>query len=390
MTHLRHGVFMAPFHATRENPTAAMHRDFELVEWLDRLGFDEAWFGEHHSGGYETIASPELFIAAAAERTSRIRLGTGVITLPYHNPLMVANRIVQLDHQTRGRIMFGVGPGLLVTDQRMLGIDPQKSRERMEEALGVIIRLLQGEIVTHKSDWFELKDAQLHLLPYQRPYPEIAVPSAVSPSGARAAGKFGASMLCVAAGDQAGYDSLRTNWEIANDVAAKNGRTIDPKTVRLVTSMHIAETREQARKNVEFGLRDYVYYRNSVTPGAFREDGDLVEHINNPKGDSSAFFAGSSSVIGTPDDAIALIDRLIERQGVFGTVLQLGHNWADFEATKKSWDLYMRYVVPHFNKANANRQASLDRMRAGAEENERQRSQAVNALIEKHKAETKS
>ena len=89
---LRAGVFLAPFHPTDEDPTLAIQRDLELMEHLDRIGFDEAWIGEHHSAGYEIIASPELFIAAAAERTRRIRLGTGVISLPYHHPLMVADR----------------------------------------------------------------------------------------------------------------------------------------------------------------------------------------------------------------------------------------------------------------------------------------------------------
>src|SRR5687768_7616189 len=109
---LRAGVFLAPFHPVDEDPTLAIQRDLELMEHLDRIGFDEAWIGEHHSAGYEIIASPEMFIAAAAERTRRIRLGTGVISLPYHHPLMVADRIVQLDHMTRGRVMLGVGPGL--------------------------------------------------------------------------------------------------------------------------------------------------------------------------------------------------------------------------------------------------------------------------------------
>ncbi len=104
------GTFMAPFHRVGENPTLALERDLELIEWLDDLGFDEAWIGEHHSGGWETIASPEVFIAAAAGRTRHIRLGTGVVSLPYHHPYMVANRMVLLDHLTRGRVMLGVGP----------------------------------------------------------------------------------------------------------------------------------------------------------------------------------------------------------------------------------------------------------------------------------------
>ena len=160
---LRNGIFLAPFHPVDEDPTLCIQRDLELIEHLDRLGYDEAWVGEHHSAGFEIIASPELFIAAAAERTKRIKLGTGVISLPYHNPLMAANRIIQLDHQTKGRVMFGVGPGLLPSDAFQMGIDPSTQRDRMVEAIEVILRLFKGERVTHKSDWFTLVDATCQL-----------------------------------------------------------------------------------------------------------------------------------------------------------------------------------------------------------------------------------
>src|SRR5512134_2768508 len=148
---MRNGIFLAPFHPIDRDPTEALQRDLELVAHLDRLGYEEAWIGEHHSAGFEIIASPELFIAAAAERTKRIRLGTGVVSLPYHNPLMTANRIIQLDHMTRGRVMFGVGPGLLPSDAMMLGIDPRNQRDMMTESLEVIIRLMRGEVVTKKT-----------------------------------------------------------------------------------------------------------------------------------------------------------------------------------------------------------------------------------------------
>ena len=100
---MKFGSFLGPFHRAGENPTLALDRDIELIEWMDYLGYDEVWIGEHHSAGWEIIASPELFIAAAAQRTRYIKLGTGVISLPYHHPLMVANRMVQLDHMTHGR-----------------------------------------------------------------------------------------------------------------------------------------------------------------------------------------------------------------------------------------------------------------------------------------------
>jgi limonene 1,2-monooxygenase len=373
---LRHGLFIPPFHKVAESPTVALHRDMELIRWADELGFHEAWAGEHHSGGFETIASPELLLAAVAERTRNIRLGTGVISLPYHNPLMVANRIVQLDHMTRGRIMLGVGPGLLVTDAKMLGVDPQATRDRMAEALDVIVRLLRGEIVTYQCDWFQLHEAQAHFRPYQHPHPEIALASSISPSGARAAGKYGFSMLCVAAADRAGFDALKTNWDIANQVATANGHTMDPGGLRLVAPLHIAETRAQARQNVEFGLRAWMGYSNSVAPGRFPGEGDAAEYMNDNAG----------AAIGTPDDAIALIERLIARQGDFGVFLQMAHNWADWEATKRSYELYARYVMPHFSQVNLLRQASLDAMSKNAAANEVERRKAVAAQIEKHKA----
>src|SRR6059036_89144 len=170
------GIFMAPFHRTAENPTLSLQRDLELIQWLDELGFEEAWIGEHHSAGYEIIASPEVFIGVAAERTRRIRLGTGVSSLPYHHPLLLADRMVLLDHLTRGRAMLGVGPGALPSDAFMMGIDPVRQRPMMEESLEAILALLAGdEPVTRKTDWFELRDARLQLRPYSPGGIRIAV-----------------------------------------------------------------------------------------------------------------------------------------------------------------------------------------------------------------------
>ena len=189
---LTFGIFLAPFHRVGENPTLAMARDMELIEWIDELGFDEAWIGEHHSAGWETIASPEVFIGAAIERTRYIRLGSGVTSLPYHHPLMVANRFVQLDHMSRGRTMLGCGPGALPSDAYMMGIEPSTQRPRMEEALAAIMALLKcEEPVTMKTDWFELKEARLHLAPYTYPHFPIACASTITPSGMIAAGKHG-------------------------------------------------------------------------------------------------------------------------------------------------------------------------------------------------------
>src|SRR5438046_2658229 len=200
---LRFGLFHAPHHATNLDPTYACQRDVMLMEHLDRLGFDEAWIGEHHSGGFEIIAAPEVFIAAAAERTRHIRLGTGVKSLPYHNPFIVAETMAQLDHMTRGRAMFGAGPGALPSDAEMFGLKPSDLRSRMEEALDVIMPLLRGETVSKQTDWFELREARLNVGCYSIPTIETAITSVRSPAGVVAAGRHGAGVLVLGGIDDA-------------------------------------------------------------------------------------------------------------------------------------------------------------------------------------------
>ena len=348
---LRFGAFIAPFHPLSENPTLAIERDLELVQWMDQLGYDEAWIGEHHSAGYELIASPELFIATAAERTRHIRLGTGVSSLPYHHPLMLADRMNQLDHITRGRVMFGAGPGALPSDAFMMGIPVAKQRDRMDEALDCIVKLLRGETVTHKSDWFELSNAHLQMTPFTRPSIEIAVASQISPTGATAAGRHGVGLLSIGATSAGGFNALASNWAIAQQSARDNGQNVDRSAWRLVGPMHIAETREQARADVAFGLKKWLYYFTDVAalPMAVDTDADPVD----------ALIASGLAVVGTPDDAIAQIERLEKQSGGFGCYLSLDHNWADWDKKKRSYELMARHVFPRFQASNVNREQSL-------------------------------
>ncbi len=376
------GIFLAPFHRLGENPTAALHRDLELIAWLDRLGYDEAWIGEHHSAGYEIIASPEVFVAAAAERTRHIRLGTGVSSLPYHHPLLLADRMVLLDHLTMGRAMFGVGPGALPSDAFMLGIDPLRQREMMDEALEAILALLTSdEPVTRETDWFRLRDARLQLRPYTRPHMEMAVAAQVSPAGPRAAGKYGLGLLSLGATSFQGFDALGHHWQIAEEMAAAHGRRIERARWRLVGPMHLAPTMDQARRDVAFGLKAWVDYflRVAALPvvGEAVEVGDMVDAMN----------ANGYGVIGTPREAVAQIERLWAQSGGFGTYLLMAHEWADREATLRSYELFARYVMPEF-------QGTLRRLRAShywAAENRPtfigRAVQAIGKAIQDHHAE---
>jgi limonene 1,2-monooxygenase len=343
---MKFGVFMGPFHRVGENPTLAIDRDLELVQWLDYLGFDEAWIGEHHSAGWEIISSPEIFIAAAAERTRHIKLGTGVISLPYHHPLMVANWMVQLDHMTHGRVMMGVGPGALPSDAYMMGIDHTVQRPRMDEALGVILRLFtETEPITYKSDWFELREALLQLRPYQRPYMPVAVASVQSPAGVVLAGKYGAAVLTITVPrdpSASNESDLRNLWAIAEESAAKHGQEVRREDWRLVLPVHLAESRQEARAEARLGagryLREYSEGTNGRRP-VF--DGPLDKVID--------FMADAGFwIVGTPDDCVAGIKRLEERSGGYGGFLVQTIDWAPRDKMLHSYELLARYVMPQF------------------------------------------
>lgn len=379
--YMKFGIFLAPFHDLDENPTQAMQRDMRLLEYLDELGYAEAWIGEHHSGGFEILACPEVFIAAAAERTRHIRLGTGVVSLPYHHPFMVAGRATQLDHMTRGRFMLGVGPGALVGDAYRMGIDPEQQRRMMNESLDVIVGLMNGETVTLKSDWFEAKDARLQIPPFTRPRTEMAVACARSPSGALAAGKHGLGMLSIGGTNDDALKHHANNWRMLQEAAAQNGKTVGRDKWRLVTLMHIAETREQARRNVEFGIEEFATYFKEIS---------TFPIVPPEMGNAYEFLTGNRiAVIGTPDDAIRYIERLLEGTGGFGSLMQLAHNWADWEATKRNYELIARYVMPHFQRSNRLRDASYSYSRDNRHIFQGQAAQAVQSEIDRYKENKK-
>lgn len=356
-------------------------RDLALAAQLDELGYDEYWVGEHHSTGWEMLASPELFLTAVSQRTGTIRLGTGVVSLPYHHPFMVAQRMVQLDHISRGRAILGTGPGALPSDAHTLGIDPMVLRDRQDEAMGVIIRLLRGEDrFDHVSDWFELHDAALQILPLQEEMP-MATASSISPSGMQLAGKYGCGVLSIASTSAEGLAALPTQWAFAEDAAAKHGSVVDRRNWRVLMSWHLAETREQARQEAVLGLqRWHNEYNVRVLgrPGAERVE-DAWELMDQVAGEGAG--AAGASVVGTPDDLVAAIRNLQDVTGGFGVVLGFVHDWANLEATRRSWDLVARYVIPEINGALRAQQASADFVEARKEELMAGASKAVMAKI---------
>ncbi len=354
---IKFGAFLAPYHPLDADPALQLRRDIDLMEHLDHLGFDEAWMGEHHSTGSEIVPAPDVFIAAAAERTERIRFGTGVMSLPYHHPLVTADRITQLDLQTRGRLIVGTGPGKIPLDAHMMGINPIDQRRMQGEALEAVLRLLRGEVVDMETDWFTLRDARAQLPTYDPAGIEVATASTISPNGSVLAGTHGLSLLSLAASSPSGFEVLDRNWGVYEKVSAEHGHQADRSTWRLVNPLFIAETRADAERAVSRripAIAEYVNRQQGINPDWAQTPAGI---INQWRTDNLGEFG--QVIIGTPDDAIAQIERLIEKTGGFGTLLILHVDMAGWEDTKRSYELFASEVVPHFKNRNAGRQASL-------------------------------
>jgi limonene 1,2-monooxygenase len=354
---IRFGVFTPPITRPDENPTWALHRQLELVEWFDRLGYDEAWFGEHHNGGSELVGTPEIMVAMAAERTKHIMLGTGVTSLPYHHPFLVAERMTMLDHLTRGRVILGCGPGSLAFDAHIMGLDYAKSRQRTSESVEAIMALLRSpDPVSIKTDWFELRDAQLQMRPFSNPHFEVTTAGTSSPSGPRLAGRNGISLLTISASSPAGFEALRDTWQIVEDEAAEHGQRVDRSGWRLVSFFHLADTEEQAREDVRYGLEHLMRYLATTTPIPLVSDpADIDRSIDE-------LNATGLMVIGTPERLTEHLRKFQAQTGGFGGFLGFGHEMADRPATLRSHELMVREVIPEINGTTRRQQANWARL----------------------------
>jgi limonene 1,2-monooxygenase len=323
---LKFGVFMAPLHHhLNENPTLAMSQDLEFVEHLDRLDYDEAWFGEHHSGAIEIFADPSIMIAAAAQRTKHIKFGTGVVDLPLHHPFMVADRAVMLDNLTRGRAMLGLGSGALKADFTMIGRDIDQRSRMSEEAVEAIMRLLRADSpVTMKSDWFELKDARIQIASYTKPHVHVAVAGSASTDGTPASGKYGLGLLSAAR-----FGNMRETWERVEEVAGKHGQTVSRDEWRVTKFCHIAETRQQALDDCR---ELFPKFSGAGLLGAFPDgsNDDRLPELAVERG---------GSIIGTPEDAIEGIERIIEESGGIGGFLCAMFGVVKRDAMLRSYEL---------------------------------------------------
>jgi limonene 1,2-monooxygenase len=336
---MRFSVFMQPLHRPDENPTLALERDLELIEHLDRLGYDEVWIGEHHTTGWETISSPAVFIASAAARTRTIKLGSGIVPLSIHHPFIVANDYILLDHLTRGRAMLGLGAGGgLPSDPYVFGLARDRQQPRFIERFDVLMKLLEG-------DGFSLREAVLQLRPYTYPHMTIALVTASNPETLQRIGRHGLRWLAGVSPDR--FDA---SWEQIEWAAAASGRQADRYDASITVTMHIAQTTRQAIDDVRDGAAHERFEFSSPVGGHPLPDVPREEWIDH-------LVEQPTVIVGSPDDAIAKVRALRDQTGA-GGLLITAKEWASPRATKESWELFARFVMPEFQGSLAGLRAS--------------------------------
>jgi len=229
------------------------------IALAERLGFDNYFLAEHHFHEYGVVPSPPVLLAAAAERTSRIGLGTAVAVLPFHEPVRLAEECAMLDQLSGGRVALGVGSGYLAHEFAGFGIAPQEKRARFDEALAVLERALSGERFSHHGRYFHYEDARLNVPPVQRPLPLwVAI---LNNEAAYHVGRAGRNVMMV---PYAQFDDL---GQLAEVVAAyRRGRADgghDPDGGDVAVTLHayVAESDVAACAGAAVPLQNYVESR---------------------------------------------------------------------------------------------------------------------------------
>ncbi len=343
---MKFSFFMMPLHHPSENPSLAFQRDVDLIEYADSLDFDEFFIGEHHSGGWETIPAPEMALAMAAARAKRIRLGTSVLSVPFHHPFHLAERMAFLDQLTMGRAILGVGPSNLVSDIKLFDVPPGDLRPMLRESVDIIVRLLESpEPFDYEGRFWKLRNVRLQVRPYQRPRMPLAVASAGSRGTIDMAARYG--MILFSSGGKKVMNNLALSeqWPFMEECAQRHGTQVSRENWRITTQVHLAETREQAWADVEeYALRDMNYFMDIGLKPAYETYPDQPRSEITVRGAAEQRYW----IIGTPEDAIAIIERIQEETGGFGGLMLTTHEWGGEQKTRASLELFARYVMPHF------------------------------------------
>jgi len=351
------GFFTMPLHPPGSDFTRTLDDDLDQLVTLDRLGYKEAWIGEHFTAEWENIPSPDLLIARALGATENIVLGTGVTCMPNHNPFMVAHRIAQLDHMAHGRFQWGVGSGGFPGDLEVFGFDPETGEQRAmtRDAVDLVLQLWDDPkpgLYEHKYWRFTVPEPQkdiglgFHIRPYQKPHPPIGV-AGVSPRSDTLllAGERGYIPMSINIVPSA---TLKTHWDMVEEGARKAGHTPDRSIWRIAREVFIAETTEEARREAREGVlaRDFEGYFLRLLPKVH-----LLDLLKNdpymPDSDVTIdYLIDNVWIIGSPDEVADKLRGLYGDVGGFGVLLAMGHEWDPREAWVRSMTLLADEVMP--------------------------------------------
>jgi alkanesulfonate monooxygenase SsuD/methylene tetrahydromethanopterin reductase-like flavin-dependent oxidoreductase (luciferase family) len=356
------GLFMNSWHLPETVAADAYDVDLDLIVRAEALGYEEALFAEHFTSLWAKLPTPDLLIAAALQRTTRLRLGTGVNCLPYHHPAMLAHRIATLDHLARGRLIWGIGAGGLPGDMELFQVDLEGGEHRRlwPQVVDAVLRIWErardgasaGE--TWDTPHWKLKlpgrvDGLfgLHIAPYQHPHPPIAV-----------AGLTPRSETLVVAGERGWIPmsigivpaaTVASHWECYAEAAARAGRTPQRKEWRIVREVHVAETTAQARREaLEGGLANvWSNYILKILPlfdalKLVKTDPDMPDEAL-----TLEWLLDNIWIVGSPDDVARQLRELYQRVGGFGTLHHIPYNWgARQDQNLRSMELLAREVMP--------------------------------------------
>lgn len=351
------GAFVMPSHPPERSLIDGYRWDLEHLQLLDRLGFREAWIGEHFTAHWEPNPAPDLLIAQALLKTEQIILAPGAHLLPYHHPVELAHRVAFLDHIAQGRYMLGIGISAVPTDLMMFGVDAEagENRRMTAEALEIMLRIwkegpseFQGEYWSMARPESDFDFLGHHIRPFQKPHPPIGIAGLSAGSETlKLAGERGFMPLSISLNPA----HTSSHWASVEEGAARSGRKPDRAEWRLTRDVYVAETDERARQLVREGALGRAW-RDYLLP--FYIGNGMAAHFkNDPSEPDSAitidYLIENAWFVGSPDTVTAKIEKLQADTGGFGGMLLMIYDFSqEMPAWGRSLQLLVDEVMPSF------------------------------------------
>lgn len=356
------GTFMMPLHPPSRIATETLAEDREAILLADRLGFCEAFVGEHVTDISENVTSCLMFLASLAHETKDIVLGSGTINMPNTHPAAVAAQVAMLDHMLKGRFIMGISPGGLMSDAEVFG-NYQKNRNAMfVESINMVLQIwegrapydLQGEffkVSTRQTSIPEIGQGEI-LKPYQRPHPRI-VGTAVAPfsQGVTEMAKRGWQPI------SANFllpEWVKTHWPKYVEGRAAAGAQADPSEWRVAKSIFVADDDKVAQRYGRGSEGPYHFYFKQLSRKLVGGGRSNLFKLDQAQPDSQItpdYLTEKLVLAGTVDSVVDQLLAFREQVGDFGTLLYACHDWVDPALSKRSMQLMAEEVMPRVNAA---------------------------------------